>query len=57
MGVRPTQINMLQSNVTDVEELHRDRKVLGRRPAGCRGDASVANDVLCRLPDLCLGVN
>ena len=24
MGVRPTQINMLQSNVTDVEELHRD---------------------------------
>lgn len=25
-GVRPTQINMLQSNITDVEELHRDRR-------------------------------
>lgn len=39
----------------DIEELHRDGKVLGKRPAGYRGDASDANGVLCHLPTLCLG--
>lgn len=32
-GVRPTHINTLQSNVADIEELHRDRKVGGQLAA------------------------